>query len=288
MTRIVSRPLRPLVGTLLTAVAIVLPGGVRESSAAPPIPAQPPRETLVPEDGPANVPDAGRPTQPGRPVAVEPAPESPRKPLTAPVGRGGSPLDAELLNRLLGRSTGPATSGEDPLDKTVRSMRSAGDRLGRRESGSETRNLQEEALREIDRLIELAKQKQNAPPQNPPPDSDPMQQTGQPRDRQQSQDSQASRTQQSQPMPQPREGATAEQRRTEDKAAESSESQDPAAKQAADEARRREDLVKDVWGHLPPSLRQELLNVYSEKYLPKYEDLVRRYFEALAEQGRRR
>ena len=45
-------------------------------------------------------------------------------------------------------------------------------------------------------------------------------------------------------------------------------------------------MVRDVWGHLPPALRRELLNVYQDKYLPKYDDLVRRYFESLAEEGR--
>jgi hypothetical protein len=57
------------------------------------------------------------------------------------------------------------------------------------------------------------------------------------------------------------------------------------------EARPAEDpltakLTKDVWGHLPPHLREQLLNVYSEKYLPKYEELVRQYYEALAQQSR--
>lgn len=45
-------------------------------------------------------------------------------------------------------------------------------------------------------------------------------------------------------------------------------------------------VVKDVWGHLPPHLRDQLLNVYGEKYLPKYEELVRKYYEVLAEQSR--
>lgn len=49
----------------------------------------------------------------------------------------------------------------------------------------------------------------------------------------------------------------------------------------------KERVVKDVWGHLPPHLRDQLLNVYGEKYLPKYEDLVRRYYEVLAEQSRK-
>lgn len=41
--------------------------------------------------------------------------------------------------------------------------------------------------------------------------------------------------------------------------------------------------VKDAWGHLPPAMRQQLLNIYTEKFLPQYEDQVRRYYEALAE-----
>lgn len=41
--------------------------------------------------------------------------------------------------------------------------------------------------------------------------------------------------------------------------------------------------VKDAWGHLPPAMRQRLLNIYTEKFLPQYEDQVRRYYEALAE-----
>ena len=45
---------------------------------------------------------------------------------------------------------------------------------------------------------------------------------------------------------------------------------------------RRQNLVKEVWGHLPPAVRQEMLNVYSEQFLPQYDDMVRRYFAALA------
>ena len=49
----------------------------------------------------------------------------------------------------------------------------------------------------------------------------------------------------------------------------------------------RNQLITEIWGHLPPALRQQLLNIREEKYLPKYGDLVRQYFEALAEQGTR-
>jgi hypothetical protein len=44
------------------------------------------------------------------------------------------------------------------------------------------------------------------------------------------------------------------------------------------------DLYKDVWGHLPDRLRQEMDLYYREKFMPRYSDLLRRYYAALAEQ----
>ena len=41
----------------------------------------------------------------------------------------------------------------------------------------------------------------------------------------------------------------------------------------------------DIWGHLPPHVREELLNTYGEKMLPKYEHLVKQFYEALSTQG---
>jgi hypothetical protein len=41
-------------------------------------------------------------------------------------------------------------------------------------------------------------------------------------------------------------------------------------------------LELDVWGHLPPKLREQLLNTYGEKMLPQYEQQIREYYQALA------
>ena len=53
----------------------------------------------------------------------------------------------------------------------------------------------------------------------------------------------------------------------------------------AEEAARRRKLEMDVWGHLPPHVREELLNTYGERMLPKYEHLVKRFYEALSTQS---
>lgn len=49
------------------------------------------------------------------------------------------------------------------------------------------------------------------------------------------------------------------------------------------------DQYKDVWGHLPQTLRAKM-DAYSnpQPFMPKYDDLIKRYYRTIAEQGRRK
>jgi hypothetical protein len=47
------------------------------------------------------------------------------------------------------------------------------------------------------------------------------------------------------------------------------------------------DLYRDVWGHLPDRLRQEMDLYYREKFMPRYSELLRQYYAALAEQRKK-
>lgn len=48
-------------------------------------------------------------------------------------------------------------------------------------------------------------------------------------------------------------------------------------------------VIKDIWGHLPESLRAEM-NAYSnpQPFLPRYDRLIREYYRTIAEQGRKK
>ena len=46
------------------------------------------------------------------------------------------------------------------------------------------------------------------------------------------------------------------------------------------------DLYKDVWGHLPQRLRQEMDLYYREQFMPRYQELLRQYYSSLAERRR--
>jgi hypothetical protein len=48
------------------------------------------------------------------------------------------------------------------------------------------------------------------------------------------------------------------------------------------------DLYKDVWGHLPESLRQEMNQYAREQFMAKYSDLLKQYYATIAEKGRRK
>jgi len=47
------------------------------------------------------------------------------------------------------------------------------------------------------------------------------------------------------------------------------------------------DLYKDVWGHLPETLRQEMDAYQKEGYMAKYRELLKLYYATIAEKGRR-
>jgi hypothetical protein len=43
-------------------------------------------------------------------------------------------------------------------------------------------------------------------------------------------------------------------------------------------------LITDRWGHLPAAMREPMLSVEIERFLPKYESLLERYYERLAQE----
>jgi hypothetical protein len=171
----------------------------------------------------------------------------------------------------------------DELDEAVAAMREVSQRLGQLNRSEETEQLQDGIVTNIDALIEKLK---NLPPpslssssensDSDPSDSDSTsqgQKQGSKPKPQQAPQEQNGADSTAGGAPQPKTG----------KAGESTEQNLRQARERAAALARRRALIDEVWGHLPPAMRERLLNVGSEKLLPKYEDLIRRYYEALAE-----
>lgn len=186
--------------------------------------------------------------------------------------------DDALLERLIEESLDQAASIRGTIDR----MRRAGKRIGDdADTGAETRRLQQRAVDDLNLLLELAKRQQRKQPsssQPPPrerPDQRPMDPEPMPGD-----------MEELMPMPgDPRQGDPGSKPSDADPA-ESTDRRDEGDDRETELAERRR-LVKDVWGHLSPSEREELLNARSDEPLPRYEELVNAYFRALAERSRR-
>ncbi|MDB5390423.1 MAG: hypothetical protein JWM11_6069 [Planctomycetaceae bacterium] len=207
-------------------------------------------------------------------------------------------LQETLQEQLLGKAQAQI---ENPVETILERMRSVQERLGKTTTDKETRQEQAQIVQEIDKLIDALKNHKPPPPQNsssspdsppPPPmggSPDENQQargTPQPRPRnsQKQQDNQTQQKEKERGQKQKPESA-GQTESVADKAKDSNGSSSKRPRSPEEEAARQR-LAKDVWGHLPPALRQELLNIFSEKYIPKYDDQVRRYYEALSEENR--
>lgn len=201
-----------------------------------------------------------------------------------------SKTDRDLLKDLVPElplpddSSGKPTADEnapDELDRAVKAMRDAAGRLSSRDASDETRRLQTSAKEDIRKLIE--KLRQPSPPSSSSSQSSQDQQSqDRSQSRQQQRSSSSQQKQEQQASSQGQSGAPMPQR-TDSKAADSEEQNDRQAREHVTALARRRALINEIWGHLPPSMREKLMNVRGEKTLPQYEDLIRKYYEALAE-----
>jgi hypothetical protein len=175
---------------------------------------------------------------------------------------------------------------ESKLDRAAKGMRTAGQKLDDKQTGNDTRKIQEQVIRDLDDLINQL--------QNPPPPqgggggagggaamSKAQLQTLK------GQQGQAGRSQQANAQGSAtQENASSKKTGGREKETPGgSEERTDAERKAAEEAAKKKKLEMDVWGHLPPHLRDQLLNTYGERMLPKYQHLVKQFYEALSEQG---
>ncbi|MBC8114291.1 MAG: hypothetical protein H7062_07940 [Candidatus Saccharimonas sp.] len=180
---------------------------------------------------------------------------------------------------------------EDKFDRVAKGMRSASEKLDGKETGDETIKIQEQVIRDLDELIKQL--------QNPPPNGGggggggggssgggSSKSGGGGNSRQQRPGGRGGKGQPQGGTPkQQAQGSGSAQGGKDRQDAEGSDERTDSDRQAASKAAREKKLEIDVWGHLPPHLRNELLNTYGERMLPKYEQLVKQFYEALSEQN---
>jgi hypothetical protein len=199
---------------------------------------------------------------------------------------------------------------EEVLKRVAKNMHTIEDRLAKKELGDATRQAQDDALKDLDSLIDLT--------ENPPQSKDDQNDSSSSSDSSSKPDpskSSASKPDSSRSSS-PSSGKGKSQgkgkgkgrgsrtNRGNNSGTQPSADKQPAGKQPGDPSNNMSadanketkttkdhnaDLYKDVWGHLPETLRAEM-NAYSNTkgFMPEYEALISKYYRTIAEQGRRK
>lgn len=246
-----------------------------ESTANPPQQAK----TAPAEDSSASKPrSALKLRKKGSPEANEPKQSRPRpssedkqppaeatRPIPKPDGANPerSDLDKQLLEEL-GADMPPAEEEEtDPLMRAGKRMRAAEEKLARLEATDETVTLQQKAIEDIEELLKQARNPQQKP---------------------KSKKSQKNKNQQQQQQ-------NAEQQRMMSRVVEKQSTREAQGVGRAQPVRpetNRPPETKDVWGHLGDALRDEMSQYAKESFLPKYREMLEKYYTTIAEQSRKR
>jgi hypothetical protein len=180
-------------------------------------------------------------------------------------------------------------------ERIVLNATEAGKRLGAKDPGEETRKLQQESLKDIDALIRKA--------QEPPPD----QNTG-------GGTSNTGGGMSKQSMGNESSGGSLSRKERRQRSARQiaggnggiAQQQSPMSDPTRPDAKigmggpfngstnrvdskasmpRIPDVYKEVWGHLPEKMRQEMDLYFRDRFMPRYSELLRQYYSSLAERG---
>jgi hypothetical protein len=189
-----------------------------------------------------------------------PAPNPPDRPRPDELSGKAKDLD-EHLERLTGRvkkkkpgegeGQGQGGGEDSPLGEVIKRMREVEQRLGKPDTGEETRQKQAEIVKNLEQLIEKARSSSQSKQ----------------RSRMLSQQGQKPGSQQPGQTPGANPGGA------------------PNTKPARPETKHAAVGGKDVWGHLPDELRQEMDNVSREVMLPSREELIRLYYLSVSKKS---
>ena len=219
-------------------------------------------------------PTAEEETRPAATSAADPKPTS---------------VDDDLVNPAAPEKVREADEEIDRLERAIAGMRSAQNRISAADTSGETQKIQGQVVKDLQDILALLKKQQNrqqSQSQNKRRDQNQQQSERQKMQKDQTDPQNSGSRNSGSQKNSDASGDPRDARRNGGKSADSQERTDPA--RAAAELARRTQMIKDVWGHLPPHVREAMLNSVSEKYLPKYEVLVKKYYEALAEKNRKK
>lgn len=176
----------------------------------------------------------------------------------------GKALDDTLLDQL-GDGEDIGEEG-DPLTKIANRMRAVEELIAEQKTAEQTQRIQQQIVMELTEMIQLVKKQCNGNSQN----------------QQQQQQQQASKPKPGGKPGQQKQG-NKPNNQAGNKASRESQMRDGKAEDAQVQREELEKMLKEVWGHLPVRVREQMQNAASEQFLSKYEELIENYYERLTQ-----
>jgi hypothetical protein len=240
-------------------------------------------------------------------VTFLPAADDPPTRKTDPA-TGRKKDSADKKDALAGPEEGDSKAKE-LLGRVAKNMGASEDRLKNQDPGAETRKIQDQIVKDLDELIKKSQEQNDS-------DCNCQQSSSQSSSGQSSKTTQSRRASRKSSSGQKQQSAQQQAQQSGDKkgnqsqknqsgaqkgngppkeqtASKSGTGQDPKNKGGAtpgggnSSAQKNKstiaDLFRDVWGHLPEQKRQEMDAFSRERFLPRYDELLRQYYRTLSE-----
>jgi len=204
----------------------------------------------------------------------------------------------------------PEIDEQELLNRIGKNMRASEERLDKRDVGDGTRQVQRDVVKGLDDLI---RQSQNGGQQGQDDQQDQQSQGGASQDQQKQKQQRAQQAKQSAGQPKNQRGQQNQraqrearraqkqrgQRSAQGKQQQGDQQQNDAQQGAGNnpgagkggpqgEPNKIADVYKDIWGHLPETMRAEMDAYGREKFMAKYEELIKRYYDRAARESRRK
>ena len=160
--------------------------------------------------------------------------------------------DLEATSNPAGEDLGAPSEQDNPLVKIMERMRRIEQRIAETDAAAGTQRIQTDVLTDLSSLIRLLQSQQSQRKRGGKPSGD------------------------------AKAGDTAAGKPSDKPSADSTDRLDKATNKKADRLA-PDQLVKEVWGHLPPQVVEQMTRQSIDKFLPKYEQLIEDYFRRLAE-----
>ncbi len=184
-------------------------------------------------------------------------PDEKKDKLETGAGQGGADLN-QRLQRELGAAA--EKENDNPLLNIAQTMFQVRQRMALSDAGPATLNLQKQIVADLDLLINQARKSAG---QCSSSSSNPQQ----------------SARNSSAPRPKP--GANAAQKPG-NKPAGASSPRSPDGQSGKPDMEEMRALINNLWGELPPHVREQMLQTPMEDFIPKYQDLIEDYFRDLS------